>query len=95
MASPAARDPGPFVTFVLNRTVAKVLSMIRGAQVDPVLGRVHVELQQGVQVVDDLGDHFGVLRPEVDLERLNRDLSLVDILGVVDVPHRCQRSRVR
>jgi hypothetical protein len=27
MAIPAAREPGPFVTFVLKRTVAKVLSI--------------------------------------------------------------------
>ena len=27
IASPAARDPGPWVTFVLKRTVAKVLSI--------------------------------------------------------------------
>jgi hypothetical protein len=27
MASPAAREPGPLVTFFLKRTVAKVLSI--------------------------------------------------------------------
>jgi hypothetical protein len=34
MASPAALDPGPFVTFVLSRTVEKVDSIVilsRGA----------------------------------------------------------------
>lgn len=42
-----------------------------------------------------LATAFGVLRPEGDLEWLDRDLGLVDILGVVDVLHRRQRGRVR
>jgi hypothetical protein len=45
---PAARDPGPLVTFVRNRTVANVDSI--GFVVlkwIPVLGRIVVELQQG------------------------------------------------
>jgi hypothetical protein len=49
------------------------------------LGRIAVELQQHVEVVDDLGDRLGILRAEVDLEGFNRDLRLVDVLGVVDV----------
>jgi len=48
-------------------------------------------LQQRVQIVGDLGDRLGVLRTEVDLERLDRDLGLVDVLGVVDVLDRRQR----
>src|ERR1700757_2720646 len=68
----------PFVTLVLKRTVAKVLS-IRRAQVYPMLGRVLVELQQHVGVVDDLGHRLGVLGAVVDLEGLDRDLGLVDI----------------
>jgi hypothetical protein len=50
------------------------------------LGRVLVELQQHVGVVDDLGHRLGVLGAVVDLEGLDRDLSLVDILGVIDRP---------
>ena len=49
---------------------------------DPMFGGVLVELQEDVRVVDDLGDRLGVLRPVVDLERLDRDLRAVDILGV-------------
>jgi hypothetical protein len=33
--------------------------------VDPVLGRVPVELQDHIDVVDDLGDRFGILRAVV------------------------------
>ncbi len=57
-------------------------------------GRIFVELQQGVEVVGDLGDRFGVLGAEADLERLDRDLGFVDILGVVDVFDRRQGRRV-
>lgn len=38
--------------------------------------RILVELQQGVEVVDDLGDDLGVLGAEVDLEGFDRDLRL-------------------
>ena len=58
------------------------------------LGRVLVELQQGVEVVDDIGDRLGILRAEVDLESLDGDLGLVDALGVVDVLDRRQRRRM-
>jgi hypothetical protein len=47
MASPAARDPGPLVVLVRWRTVAKMLSMVGGAQVLPVLGGVVVERHPG------------------------------------------------
>ena len=93
MAIPAARDPGPLVTLVRNRTVANVDSI--GFVVrkwDPVLGRVPVELQEHVGVVDDLGDRLGVLRAVIYLEGLDRDLGLVDVLGVVDFPHRRGRT---
>src|SRR5438477_2172586 len=63
IASPAAREPGPLVTFVRWRTVAKVDSINRvgGPQVDPVLARVVIEGEQLVQVVGDLRDGFGEL----------------------------------
>jgi len=32
-----------------------------------VFGGILVELQQGVEVVDDLGDRFGILGAEIDL----------------------------
>jgi hypothetical protein len=59
------------------------------------LGRILVELQQYVGVVDDLGDRLGVLGAVVDLERLDGDLGVVDVLGVVDLPHRPDRARMR
>ena len=52
------------------------------------LRRIPVELQQHVGVIDDLGDCFGMLGAVIDLERLDRDLSLVDVFGVVDLPQR-------
>jgi hypothetical protein len=39
MARPAAREPGPLVTSVRYRTVAKVNDRAGRAQVHPVLGR--------------------------------------------------------
>jgi hypothetical protein len=39
MANPAAFDPAPLVTLVRSRTVAKVDSIVSGAQVNLVLGR--------------------------------------------------------
>ena len=60
----------------------------------PVLGRIPVELQQHVEVVGDLRDGLGVLGAVVDLERLDRDLGVVDVLGVVDLLHRLDRPRV-
>jgi hypothetical protein len=49
---------------------------------DPVLGRILVELQQQIEVIDDLGHGLGILGPEAELERLDRDLGLVDVFGV-------------
>ena len=62
---------------------------------DPVLGGVFVELQQHVGVVDDLGDSFGVLGAVGDLEGLDGDLSLIDVLGVIDVLDCCQGTGMR
>jgi transcriptional regulator of acetoin/glycerol metabolism len=53
-----------------------------------VCGRVPIELQQHIGVIDDLGDCLGVLDDVVDLERLDRDLGVVD----VTVPPRRQRT---
>ncbi|BCI81946.1 hypothetical protein MTY66_35710 [Mycolicibacterium sp. TY66] len=96
MANPAARDPGPLVTFVLKRTVAKVLSIgfVVRRWIQCSAGVV-VELQQDIEVVDDLGDHFRVLRAEGNREGLDRDLSFVDVFGVVDVLDGRQRGRMR
>jgi hypothetical protein len=46
---------------------------------DPVLGRVAVELQQRIEIVDDLGHRFGVLGAAVDFEGLDRDLGVVEV----------------
>src|SRR5512135_115024 len=93
MAIPAAREPGPLVTLVRNRTVAKVDSMglvvLRCTQM---LGRILVELQQHVGVVDDLGDRLRIFGAVVYFEGLDRELGLVDVLGVVDLPYRRQRT---
>jgi hypothetical protein len=52
-------------------------------------GRVLVELQENVGVVNDLGDRLRILGAVVDLERLDRQLGLVDILGVLDLIECC------
>ena len=39
-------------------------------------GGILVELQQGVEVVDDLGDRFGILGAEIDIEGFDRNLGL-------------------
>ncbi len=62
MASPAARLPGPRVTFMRCRTVAKV-DRVRGPQMDPVLGGVVVEREQYLAAVDDFGDRLGNFAP--------------------------------
>ena len=59
------------------------------------LSGIPVELQQDVGVVDDLGDRLGILGAVVDLERFDRDLGLVDGLGVVDLRERGFRTGVR
>jgi hypothetical protein len=68
---------------------------VGGSQMNPVLGRVFVQFQQHVGVVDDLGDRLGVLGAVVDLEGLDCDLSAVDVLGVVDLLDRRRRGWVR
>jgi hypothetical protein len=61
MASPAARDPGPFVTFVLSLTVEKVDSIVISSRsglvhdVQHVLGRVVVEAEL---TIPPLAGHF-------------------------------------
>src|SRR3954453_9210190 len=63
IARPAAFEPGPLVTLVRRRTVAKVDSIVRGAQMHPVFGGKVVEAQQLVQTVGDLGDGLAELGP--------------------------------
>jgi hypothetical protein len=60
MASPAAREPGPLVTFVRWRTVANVDSIVIWSLLRPV---VHVE-HEGVRVGHLLGG-TGYLPPSI------------------------------
>jgi hypothetical protein len=76
----------------MNRETTQDNDGICRAQVDPVLGRILVELPQHVGVFDDLGHRLRVLGAVVNLEGLDRDLGLVDILGVIDLPHRRERA---
>ena len=59
---------------------------VRRAQMDPMLRRVVVELQQHVGVVDDLRRGLRELRAVVSFERGDRRPRLVGVLGVVDFP---------
>src|SRR5215208_4532904 len=61
------------------------LDRVSSSEVNPMFGRVAVELEQHISVLDDLGDRLGVLGAVVDLEGFDRDLRLVDVLGVVDL----------
>jgi hypothetical protein len=58
------------VILVGKPTVAKVHSIGFVVHVDPTLGRIGVELEQQVGVIDDLGDRFRAVRAVVDLESL-------------------------
>jgi hypothetical protein len=73
--------------------VAKLLSIrVRGPYLDTALGGVSVEFEQHIEVVDDFGNRVRVIGAVVGFERLDRDLGLVDILGVVDLVERRQRA---
>jgi hypothetical protein len=61
------------------RELAEAHSIGFVVQVDSTLGRVAVELEQHVGVIDDLGDRFRAVRAVVDLECLDRHLRLVDV----------------
>ena len=80
------------MTVVRSRTVERWLDRVGGAQMDPVLGRVLVELQEHIGIIDDLGDRLGIQGAVIDLERFDRDLGLVDVLGIVDVLDRSQST---
>jgi hypothetical protein len=62
---------------------------------DPMLSRILAERQHHISVVDDLGDRLGILGSVVNFEDLDRDLRPIDVLGVLDLPHRHQRTRMR
>jgi hypothetical protein len=94
MASPAAREPGPLVTLVRWRTVAKVDRAGR-AQVHPVLARVVVEREQLVQIVGELRDGLGELGAIGSLERLHCRAGVVLVLGAPDLGQGLLRGRVR
>jgi hypothetical protein len=68
---------------------------IRGGQVHPVLGRVVVERQQLVHVVDDFGDRLGELRAVGELERGHRAAGMRTVFGVPDLRQGPLRPRVR
>lgn len=95
MARPAALDPGPLVTFVLCRTVAKVDDWVGGAQMHPVLARVVVEREQLVEVIGDLRGGLGELRPVSGVKRIRRGPRVVLVLGTPDFREGFFRGRVR
>jgi hypothetical protein len=92
MAMPAALEPGPLVTLVRSRTVAKVDSIGLVAQVDPVLGGEVVQREEHVEVVGDLGHRLGPLRSVEVLERLDRLQCVVAVRGVIDFGERTLRA---
>jgi hypothetical protein len=60
--------------------------------VDPVLGGIVVEREQHVEVLGDLRDCHGPLRPVVGGERPGRLLGVVLVLGVPDLRERGLRA---
>src|SRR6266516_4413538 len=92
MASPAARLPGPLVTLVRSRTVAKGgLDWITGLEVDPVFGGESEEGQQLVLVVGDLRGCLGVLGAVGGGELLDRLLGVGAVFGAADLRQRSLR----
>jgi hypothetical protein len=62
--------------------------------VDPVLGRVVVEREQLLLVVDDLSDGFAELGAVGELERGDGAAGVVAVLGVPDLGQGLLRGRV-
>jgi hypothetical protein len=62
MAISAAREPGALGDLGPQPHGGKgAVDRIGGAQMNPVLGGVLVELQEHIGIIDDLGDRFGIL----------------------------------
>jgi hypothetical protein len=96
IASPAARLPGPLVTLVRSRTVAKVDSMgLLVFQVHPVLGGEIVEGQQLLGVIHDFRHRLGVLGAEQVRKHCDRLLGVLAVLGVADLRQGLARRRMR
>jgi hypothetical protein len=95
MARPAAFEPGPLVTLVRCRTVAKVDPYrVGGTQVHPVLAREVVEGEQLVEVVGDLRDGLAELGAVGELERGDSAAGVVAVLGVPDLGQGPVRGRM-
>jgi hypothetical protein len=96
IANPAAREPGPRVILVRCRTVENVdPDGVGGAQVDPVLGGEVIERQQHLDIVGDLRDGLGKLRPVGGLEGLHGVECVPLVFGAPDLGQRLLRPRVR
>lgn len=61
------------------------LDRVGGPQVDPVLGGEVEERQQRLKVVDDLGDRFRLLGPELGRERVGGGRGVAAVLGITDL----------
>jgi hypothetical protein len=70
------------------------LDRIRGPEMDPMLGRIVMEGEQRLGVVDHLGDRLGPLGAEVGGERLDGPLGGGAILGLGDLVQRLAGARV-
>src|SRR5436190_10925074 len=95
IASPAARLPGPLVTLVRSRTVAKVDSIVARLEVHPVFGGEVVEGQQLLGVIDDFRHRLWVLGAEQVRKRRDRLLGVLAVLGVADLRQGLARRRMR
>ena len=69
IAIPAALEPGALVTLAQADGGEGRLERVRGAQVDPALGRVVVVSERGIELLGDLRGGLGPLRAVVGGER--------------------------
>ena len=95
MARPAARDPGPLVTLLRCRTVAKVDLRVGRAQVHPVLGGIVVEREQLFSVIGDLRGGLRELRAVGGAECPDRGEGVLLVFGAPDLGQGLPRARVR
>jgi hypothetical protein len=75
--SAAVRDPGSLVAFVGKRTTTKSVRSDSCCAVNPVSGRIPLEIQTGVRIIDDLRERFEIVCAEFDLDALNASYALL------------------
>jgi len=95
IAMPAALEAGALCDALAEaHSGESALDRVRGAQVDPVLGRVVVEGEEDAQVVADLRSGLGPLGPVFGGERPRRCFCVGFVFALVNLGQRLLRARV-